>query len=333
MGRMESSLSHSILYMNYRKRGFQTSPTNMKHKLIIIGSGPAGLTAAIYAARANLEPIVIAGIEWGGQLMKTTEVENFPGFPDGISGPELMQNMMNQAQKFGAKMIFDNAVEIEVSGETKTVKTGSETFESHALIIATGSKPKLLGIPGENEFYGRGVSTCATCDAAFYRDRVVAVVGGGDSAMEEATFLTKFANKVYLIHRSETFRASPIMAERAIKNEKIEILYNTELKEVVGDNTVEKLKIYNNKENVNSELDVNGVFLAIGHIPSTEFVKGKIELDDHGFAVQQNDVETSIPGLFVAGEIQDQYYRQAITTAGDGCKAALVAQKWLVDKE
>jgi len=308
-----------------------------KNKLIIIGSGPAGLTAAIYAARARLNPLVIAGVTWGGQLMNTTDIENFPGFIEGIPGPQLMNNMVKQAERFGAKFIYETGNKIESIGDMGKrmfmVSTYENKYESEAVILATGAVPKKLGIPGEEKFYGRGVSTCATCDAAFYRNKVVAVIGGGDSAMEDSTFLTRFASKVYLIHRRDAFRASPIMQERVKNNAKIEILYSTDVKEVAGDKTVDHLKIFNNKENTHSDLKVDGMFLAIGHIPVTDFVKGEIELDEQGYIKSEDGVKTSIPGIFVAGDVQDSRYRQAITAAGQGCKAALDVQKWLEGME
>jgi len=297
--------------------------------LVIIGSGPAGLTAAIYAARARLNPILLAGEQWGGQLMNTTDVENFPGFPDGIAGPLLMQNMINQAKKFGTDLKYEFAASVDLAGDIKIIKTSKNEYKTKALIIATGSIPKKLGIPGEDKFYGHGVSTCATCDAAFYREKVVTVVGGGDSAMEEATFLARFASKVYLIHRKDSFRASKIMTERAMGHPKIEILYNTEVKEVTGEMKVEGVKLFNNKTNENSELKIDGFFLAIGHIPSTQFLTNQLEMDENGYVITSNDVETNVEGVYVAGEIQDHYYKQAITTAGDGCKAALRAHRWL----
>lgn len=301
----------------------------MKRKLIIIGSGPAGLTAAIYAARADLNPLVIAGITWGGQLMNTTEVENFPGFIEGIKGPDLMNNMMEQAKRFGTEIIFENATQIIKNEHSILVKTYENEYEADAVILATGATPKLLGIPGEDKFYGRGVSTCATCDAAFYKEKVVAVVGGGDSAMEDATFLTRFASKVYLIHRREEFRASPIMVHRALNNSKIEVLYNTIPQEVQGDTKVTGLKVLNNKTNTESELIVDGVFLAIGHIPVTDYLEKQIDLTEEGYVKSEDGVHTSMEGIFVAGDVEDHKYRQAITASGAGCKAALVAQKWL----
>lgn len=304
-------------------------------KLIIIGSGPAGLTAAIYAARADLKPLVIAGVVWGGQLMNTTIIENYPGFPEGIEGPKLMENMMKQAQNFGAEVKFENATYVELGNDIKVVKTDRDEYKAESVIIATGSEPRLLGIPGEDRFYGRGVSTCATCDGAFYKEKTIAVVGGGDSAMEEASFLTRFASKVYLIHRKDKFRASPIMQKRVLDNPKIEVLWNTEITEVLGDKVVDKLKLFNNKDNSNSEIAVSGVFLAIGHIPVTGFLKDKLPLDEMGYVVPLNTstVLTNIPGVFIAGEIQDFKYKQAITTASDGCKAALEAQRWLEEIE
>jgi thioredoxin reductase (NADPH) len=303
-----------------------------ERNLIIIGSGPAGLTAAIYAARASLKPLVLAGITWGGQLMNTTEVENFPGFPDGIQGPELMERMMKQAKKFGAEVRYEQANIVDLKGDPKTIKTDENEYHAKSVIIATGAMPRKLGIPGEDKFYGRGVSTCATCDAAFYRDKVVTIVGGGDSAMEEASFLTRFAKKVYLIHRRDEFRASQIMQDRVKANEKIEIIYNTEVKEVLGEETVQKIKLFNNSKNNESELEVDGMFLAIGHIPVTEFLKNQIEVTEDGYAIADNDVETAIDGVFVSGDVHDEVYRQAITAAGMGCMASLRAQRWLEDK-
>lgn len=301
----------------------------MKKKVVIIGSGPAGLTAAIYAARADLNPLVIAGTTWGGQLMNTTEIENFPGFVNGILGPELMNNMVEQAKRFGAEFVFENATQVICEVDKKIVKTYENEYETDAVIIATGATPRKLGIPGEDKFYGKGVSTCATCDAAFFKDKVVAVIGGGDSAMEESTFLTRFAKKVYLIHRRDEFRASPIMIERAVKNPKIEILYNTEVKEVNGDLKVKSITLFNNQTNETSDLEIDGMFLAIGHIPVTDYLGKDIELTEDGYVKSTDGVHTSIIGVFVAGDVEDHKYRQAITAAGAGCKAALEAQKWL----
>ena len=298
--------------------------------LIIIGSGPAGLTAAIYAARAELKPLIVAGIEFGGQLMNTTEVENYPGFPEGIVGPELMQNMVKQAQRFGAEMIHKNVDKVDFSGEIKKLTVGEEELHAKAVIIATGATPKKLGLESEDKYWGRGVSSCATCDGAFYKEKEVAIVGGGDSAMEEATFLTKFASKVYLIHRKSDFRASKIMQQRVFDNDKIEIVWDTEVKEVLGDdNVVTGLKVHNNKTNEDSEINVSGFFLAIGHIPTTEFLDGAVELDDQGYIKITEHTKTNVDGVFVGGDVKDFRYRQAVTAAGMGCMAALDAEKWL----
>jgi len=300
------------------------------NKVVIIGSGPAGLTAAIYAARARLNPVLIAGYQYGGQLMNTTVIENYPGFIDGIDGPVLMDNMLKQAQRFGTEVVFENAVKIEDLKDHKVVHTDSgKMFESEAVILATGALPRRLSIPGEDKFYGRGVSTCATCDGAFFKEKVAAVVGGGDSAMEDASYLARFVSKLYIIHRKPEFRASKIMQERVLNNPKIEILFNTEVREVVGDQKVEHLKIYNNVDKKESDLVVDGMFLAIGHIPVTEFIHSLLELDDMGYVKTADGVHTSIEGLFVAGDVEDKRYRQAITAAGSGCKAAIEAEKWL----
>lgn len=297
-------------------------------EVIIIGSGPAGLSAAIYAARAGLQPLVLAGYQPGGQLTTTTVVENYPGFPDGIDGPELMLRFKQQAEKFGAKLENVEAKAVDLASEIKRITTSEDKdYFSKAVIIATGATPRRLGIPGEEEFYGRGVSTCATCDGALYKGKVVAVVGGGDSAMEEATFLTRFATKVYLIHRREEFRASKIMLDRARQNPKIEFVLNTEVTEVVGkDGIVNKIRL--NKQGVQSDLELDGLFLAIGHIPVTGFLNS-VALNQHGYVLSQDGVNTNIAGVFVAGDVQDDIYRQAITAAGLGSRAAIAAQRWL----
>ncbi len=303
------------------------------NEVIIIGSGPAGLTAAIYSARANLKPIVIAGFQYGGQLMNTTDIENFPGFIDGIAGPQLMDNMVKQAERFGAQMVYENASKVEELGETKRVTTGSgATFEAKAIIIATGATPRKLGISGEDKFYGRGVSTCATCDGAFYKDKVVAVVGGGDSAMEEASFLTRFASKLYLIHRREEFRATKIMIDRVKNNPKVEMILNTEVLEINGDQKVDSIKLKDNKTNEEKDLVVDGFFLAIGHIPVTSYLNNVVELDEQGYVKSTDGVHTNAEGIFVAGDVEDHRYRQAITAAGAGCKAAIEVEKWLEGK-
>lgn len=303
------------------------------YEVIIIGSGPAGLTAAIYNARADLKPLVLAGQEFGGQLMGTTEVENFPGFPEGVMGPQLMQNMIKQAEKFGAEIKFETATKVELKGQVKKVWVGDKEYSAKAIIIASGSSSRRLNVPGENEYWGKGVSTCATCDAAFYRGKTVAVIGGGDSAMEEANFLTKFADKVFLIHRRAEFKASKIMQERALNNSKIEVIWNTEIKEIKGDLTVNKLVLHNSKNNEDAELAVDGMFLAIGHIPNTEYLGNEIEKDESGFIAAVNHTNTNIDGVFVAGDVHDHHYQQAITAAGMGCMAAIDVEKWLSSKE
>lgn len=299
------------------------------HKMIIIGSGPAGLTAAIYAARARVEPIVIAGVTWGGQLMNTTDVENFPGFPEGIMGPQLMQNMLKQAEKFGAIIKYENANYVDFSQDIKIVKTDQGEYKSHSVIVATGATPKMLDIKGEKELQGKGVSTCATCDGAFFRDKTIAVVGGGDSAMEEAVFLTRFASKVYLIHRRDEFRASVIMQEKVKSNPKIEILWNTEVKEIIGDEKVEEVLIMNNKSNKETKLKLDGIFIAIGHIPVTGFLENKLALNKQGYLMAKDHVYTNVEGVFACGDVEDDKYRQAITAAGMGCMASISAQHYL----
>ncbi|MBP9758467.1 thioredoxin-disulfide reductase [Candidatus Dojkabacteria bacterium] len=298
-------------------------------KLIIIGSGPAGLTAAIYAARADIKPLVFAGEQFGGQLMSTTDIENFPGFPNGIPGPELMMNMIKQAERFGAVIKYQSVTKVELKGKVKKVYSGKEVFEASSVIIATGAVPRRLNIPGENEFWGKGVSTCATCDAAFYREKVVAVAGGGDSAMEEASFLTKFASKVYLIHRRDSFKASKIMQERVLNNPKIEVLWNTEINEVVGDQKVTHLKISNSLDKKSTDLQVDGMFLAIGHIPNSSYLEGQLELDELGFVKATEHTKTNVDGVFVGGDVHDHHYKQAITASAMGCMAAIDAEKWL----
>lgn len=305
--------------------------------LIIIGSGPAGLTAAIYAARARLKPLLLAGQVWGGQLMTTTDVENFPGFPDGIQGPELMQNMLKQAERFETQVKYEDVTGVDLAGEIKKVYVGDKEYQSKAVIIASGAVPRKLGIPGEDRLWGKGVSSCATCDGAFFRNQVVAVVGGGDSAMEEASFLTRFASKVYVIHRRDELRASKIMQERVLNNPMIEVLFNTEIQEICGENEVEYLKIFNNKTDETSDLKIDqlavqGYFLAIGHEPKTDVFGEQIDLDDKKYVASTDGVHTNVDGVFVAGDVEDHEYRQAITAAGAGCKAAIAAERWLSSK-
>lgn len=301
------------------------------HELIIIGSGPAGLTAAIYASRANLKPLVIAGLKYGGQLMDTTEVENYPGFPEGVMGPELMQKFIDQATKFGAEIIYRDVSKVKLDQKIKKVWVGDEEYQSKAIILATGAQPKKLGLESEDKYWGKGVSSCATCDGAFFRDVEIAVIGGGDSAVEEATFLTRFASRVHLIVRKDSLRASKIMQDRVKNHEKIKIHWNTEVQEILGDgNKVSALKLINNKTNKVTELPVAGMFLAIGHIPNVNLVEGLIDQDDLGYLeTVSGTTYTNIDGVFVAGDVKDHRYRQAITAAGMGCMAAIDAERWL----
>ena len=303
-----------------------------KTKVLIIGSAPAGYTAALYAARANLEPIVITGSNPGGQLMLTSVIENFPGFPDGIEGPELMMNMKKQAENFGATMVAKQVESIDFSKRPFKVTAGKEEYEAETIIVASGASVIWLGVKGEAELTGKGVSSCATCDAAFYRDKTVAVVGGGDSAMEDTLALTKCAKKIYLIHRRDELRASKIMQERVLKNEKVHPMWNSEVVEVMGDPMVNKIKIKNTKNGVVADLDVNGLFIAIGHKPTTDFLDEKINTDDKGYIIPVGETGTNIEGVFVAGDVADSRYRQAITAAGQGCKAAIDAEKYLEDR-
>ena len=301
-------------------------------QVIIIGSGPAGFTAAIYAARANLNPVLVASsVEVGGELMKTTEVENFPGFPEGIQGPELMAKMQEQAERFGTEVLYDDVTGLELDGEIKKVTLGSgTTLEAASVIYATGSAYRTLGIPGEERLSGHGVSWCATCDGFFFRDRTIAVVGGGDSAMEEATFLTKFASKVYVIHRKDTLRASKIMQDRAFANEKIEFIWNSAVEEVLGEDATIGVRLRNTVDGSVSDLDVDGLFIAIGNDPRTHLVHGKLDLTPEGTIwVDGRSSRTSQPGVFAAGDVIDPTYRQAVTAAGSGTVAALDVEHFL----
>lgn len=303
-------------------------------KVIVIGSGPAGLTAAIYAARAALNPLVIAGSVSGGQLMTTTEVENFPGFPEGILGPELMQNMMQQASRFGARLIYEDAVRVDLTQHPFTVETsGGKTLRCLALIVATGASSRRLGLESEEKFFGRGVSTCATCDGWFYRDKLVGVVGGGDSAMEEALYLTHHASKVYVIHRRSQLRASKIMQQRAFSNPKIEFIWDSIVTEVLGNEKVTGVRLKNVKTGEERVLDLDGLFLAIGHEPNTKLFKGQLALDKQGYIIVDRFQRTSVPGVFAAGDCHDHTFRQAITAAGFGCAAAIMAERWLGELE
>lgn len=305
------------------------------YDVIIVGSGPAGLTAAIYTTRANLKTLVIAGLTWGGQLMLTTEVENFPGFPQGIQGPDLMAAMRKQAERHGAEFMDSNLPETDFSSQSGgpfTITVDEKTYQSKALLIATGADTRWLCIKGETERIGRGVSSCAPCDAPFFRNKNVIVVGGGDSAMEEALVLANVANHVTLIHRRDKFKASQIMQEKVKKNSKITVLYNTDITEILGNNKVEKVLLFNNKANETTEMSVDGVFVAIGHIPNTKVFKG-IELNEHKYIRAQDGTRTNIEGVFVSGDVEDERYQQAVTAAGYGCMAALDIERWLRNKE
>ena len=298
--------------------------------LIIIGSGPAGYTAAIYAARASLKPLVIEGVESGGALMTTTEVENFPGFADGILGPDLMDQMRKQAERFGAEFITDNVTRVDLKGQIKRVWVSETEYQSRAVILATGSAWRPLGVPGEQELLGHGVSSCATCDGFFFRGQHIAVVGGGDSAMEEASFLTKFADTVTIIHRRDTFRASKIMQDRVLSNPKIKVEWNTVVTKVLGTDKVEGVAVRNVKTGEERTLDVTGLFIAIGHDPRSELFRDQVTTDAAGYVqVDAPSSRTNIPGVFAAGDLVDHTYRQAITAAGSGCVAALDAERYL----
>jgi thioredoxin reductase (NADPH) len=299
-------------------------------QIIIIGSGPAGYTAALYAARANLRPLVIEGATSGGALMTTTDVENFPGWPDGILGPDLMDNLRKQAEKFGAEFLTDDATAVDFAGSERTVTVGGAEHAARAVIVATGSRWRALGVPGERRLLGHGVSSCATCDGFFFRGADIAVVGGGDSAMEEATFLTRFANSVTIVHRRDAFRASKIMAERALTNDKIRVRWDTVVEEVLGEDAVTGLRLRNVRTGDESRLDVTGVFIAIGHDPSSELFTGHLDTDEAGYLlVDVPSTRTNVPGVFACGDVVDHTYRQAVTAAGTGCAAALDAERWL----
>ena len=304
------------------------------HDVIIVGSGPAGYTAAIYSARAELKPLVFEGSQFGGALMTTTDVENFPGFAEGMMGPDLMMQMREQAERFGADLRMEDVTSMDLAGDVKVVRVGEDEHKARAVILAMGAAARYLGIPGEQEYLGRGVSSCATCDGFFFRDKPIVVVGGGDSAMEEATFLTKFGSSVTIVHRREEFRASKIMLERARENEKINFILNTAVDEVVaGDNgSVEKLKLRNTVTAETSELETAAMCVAIGHDPRSELIRDQVEVDADGYVLTGQTTATSIPGVFACGDLVDHRYRQAITAAGSGCSASIDAERWLAEQ-
>ena len=302
------------------------------HDVIVIGSGPAGYTAALYAARAQLKPLVFEGTQFGGALMTTTEVENYPGFREGITGPELMDEMREQALRFGAELRMEDVDAVSLNGPVKSVTVGDETYRARAVVLAMGAAARHLGVPGEEALIGMGVSTCATCDGFFFRDQDIAVVGGGDSAMEEATFLTRFARSVTLIHRRDEFRASRIMLDRARANEKIKFLTNTQVVSVEGDPKVSGVRLRNAVTGEESKLPVTGVFVAIGHDPRSELVRGQVDLDPEGYVVVEGrTTSTSVEGVFAAGDLVDHTYRQAVTAAGTGCSASIDVERWLAE--
>jgi thioredoxin reductase (NADPH) len=303
--------------------------------VIIIGSGPAGYTAAIYAARGDLKPLLFEGsVTAGGALMTTTDVENFPGFPDGIMGPDLMDNLRKQAERFGTELITDDVTEVDLTANPKIVKVGDDVYRAHAVIISTGSGYRKLGLENEKRLSGRGVSWCATCDGFFFRDQDIVVVGGGDTAVEEATFLTRFARSVTIVHRRDTLRASKIMQDRAFANEKIKFAWDSEVADVIGEQKVSGVRLRNVKTGEETTLEATGLFIAIGHDPRSELFTGQLDTDDEGYLlVKSPTTETKIPGVFASGDVVDHIYRQAVTAAGSGCAAALDAEHWLQDQD
>lgn len=310
---------------------FAPKPQNLQGPwdIAIIGSGPAALTAAVYTTRGAASTLIIGGEKWGGQLMLTTLVDNYPGFPEGIQGPDLMVAMRKQAERFGAEFLQKNASRVDFSKTPFGIEVEGQNYSATSVIIATGALTKWLDAPGVQEFIGKGVSSCAPCDAPFFKDKKVAVVGGGDSAMEEANILTKYASEVTVIHRRDAFRASVAMQKKVMTNPKVKILWNTEVKEVVGTNKVEKLRLLNNKDQTTSELAIDGLFIAIGHKPDSDIFKGPIEMDEKGYIKVQDHTMTNLPGVFVAGDVHDEHYKQAVTAAGFGCMAGMRALKYL----
>jgi thioredoxin reductase (NADPH) len=299
------------------------------YDVIIIGSGPAGLTASIYTGRARLKTLLAAGVEWGGQLMLTTEVENFPGFVEGIQGPDLIDRMRKQAERYGVEIVFENANAVDFSSRPFKITVGNNVYKGMAVIIATGASPRWLGLESEERLRGRGVSICATCDAPFFRDKKVVVVGGGDTAVDEALTLTKFAREVKVVHRRDKLRATKILQERVFKNKKIEFIWNSTIQEILGKDQVKGVRLNNTDSGEETELACDGVFVAIGYKPNTEIFRGQIELDERGYIIAEEETKTNIEGVFVAGDVQDDRYRQAVTSAGAGCKAALDVERYL----
>ena len=306
--------------------------TKTSYDVIIIGAGPAGYTAGIYCSRARHDTLLISGLLPGGQLMNTTDVENYPGFEEGIMGPDLMLTMRKQAERMNTTIMDDVVVNVDFRAKPFKVLTGSEEYEAKAVIVCTGATPRKIGIEGEQTFSGKGVSYCATCDGAFFRNQDIAVVGGGDSCMEEATFLTKFASKVHIIHRRDTFRASKIMQERALNNEKIEVHWNSAVEDIKGDQKVQQIILKDTKTGENKTLEMGGVFVAIGHEPNTELFKNQLEMDENGYIIQKDNTETSVKGVFTAGDVHDHRYRQAVTAAGFGCMSAIDVDKYLTEQ-
>jgi thioredoxin reductase (NADPH) len=306
--------------------------TDDVRNVIVLGSGPAGFTAALYAARADLEPLVLKGLEAGGQLMLTTEVENYPGFADGIMGPELMDQMEKQAQRFGAEILAVHVTEVDLTSRPFVVKAGDQVWRARTVIVATGATARWLGVPGEEKLRGRGVSACATCDGFFFRDRELVVVGGGDTAMEEAMFLTKFASKVTVVHRRDRFRASKVMQDRLFANEKVEVVWNSVVDEILGDDAVTGVVLRDVGSGETRTLATDGVFMAIGHDPTTGLFRGQLDVDENGYlVVGEPTAATNVPGVFAAGDVTDHTYRQAVTAAGQGCKAAIDAERFLTE--
>ena len=303
------------------------------YDVVIIGAGPAGYTAGIYCSRARHDTLIISGLLPGGQLMNTTDVENYPGFDEGIMGPDLMLTMRKQAERMNTTIIDDVVVNVDFRSKPFKILTASEEYDAKAVIVCTGATPRKIGIEGEQTFSGKGVSYCATCDGAFFKNQDIAVVGGGDSCMEEATFLTKFASKVHIIHRRDTFRASKIMQERALDNEKIQVHWNSVIDDIKGDQKVQQVILKDTKTGETSSLDMGGVFVAIGHEPNTELFKNQLDMDENGYILQKENTETSIKGIFTAGDVHDHRYRQAVTAAGFGCMAAIDVDKYLTEKQ